>query len=37
MRSSGYWTVVSRSAEIKLPAKFFAVSASPFRIPSPNN
>src|ERR1039457_2993683 len=26
-----------RSFETKLPAKFFAVSASPFRIPSPSN
>jgi hypothetical protein len=27
---------VSRSGETKLPAKFFAVSAIPFRIPSPS-
>src|SRR6266568_3116876 len=37
MRSSGYSTVVIRSFETKLPAKFFAVSASPFRMPSPSN
>ena len=37
IRSSGYCTVVSRSAETKLPAKFFAVSSSPFMIPSPSN
>src|SRR5579883_1532242 len=36
-RSSGYSTVVNLSFETKLPAKFFAVSASPFRIPSPSN
>src|ERR1035437_2498675 len=36
-RSSGYSTVVSRSFETKLPAKFRAVSASPFSIPSPSN
>src|SRR5580658_9621744 len=36
IRSSGYSTVVIRSFETKLPAKFFAVSASPFSIPSPN-
>src|SRR5580704_1160491 len=36
IRSSGYCTVVIRSFETKLPAKFFAVSASPFSIPSPN-
>jgi hypothetical protein len=29
--------VVSRSAETKLPAKFLAVSVSPFSMPSPSN
>src|ERR1035441_7615699 len=37
IRCSGYSTVVSRSAETKLPKKFLAVSAIPFRIPSPSN
>src|SRR5580704_12754453 len=36
-RSSGYSTVVSRSFDTKLPAKFFAVSARPFSMPSPSN
>src|SRR6516162_5758031 len=36
-RSSGYSTVVSRSFDTKLPAKFFAVSARPFNMPSPSN
>jgi hypothetical protein len=36
IRSSGYWTVVSRSAETKLAKKFFAVSAIPFSMPSPS-
>ena len=36
IRSSGYSTVVIRSFETKLPAKFFAVSAKPFSMPSPS-